>query len=141
MVASSFTKKLALWQKITIGVLLLLVIIYIYRSTRVEKFDTAQSSQDKTLTCTMFFTEWCGYCKKAKPEWERLSSELHGQNINGHQIVFRKIDCDKEPDLAKKYGIEGYPTFKFEVENRVVSYDGGNTYDEFKAFINKLIGN
>ena len=132
------------WQQVlvmlVVGVALWTMMKYVKGMFFVERFEQSESGNNKQLVCTMFYTEWCGYCKKAKPEWDKLMGEMHGQSVNKTNVVFRKIDCDKEVDLAKQYNIQGYPTFKFEMDGKVIDYDGGNTYSEFKNFINRLLG-
>jgi thioredoxin 1 len=49
-----------------------------------------------------FSAEWCGPCRMYGPIMENLSKE---ENIN-----VTKVDVDKEPELAMKYGIRSIPT-------------------------------
>ena len=48
----------------------------------------------------LFFTgsDWCGWCKKAKPEFERLVKE------NPTDVHLVAVNCDEKKDLAKKLG-------------------------------------
>jgi thioredoxin-related protein len=57
-----------------------------------------------------FYTDWCGWCK-------RMDKEVFGdaevaKYCNENFLVFR-VDAEKGegPDLAKKHGVGGYPTF------------------------------
>ena len=49
-----------------------------------------------------FYTTWCKFCTNQNPILEELSE-------NGFWIG--KLDCDKYPEIAKKYGISGFPSF------------------------------
>jgi len=48
-----------------------------------------------------FYADWCGYCNKQQEVLDELSE---------NNFWIGKVDCDKNPELAKKYGIEGLPT-------------------------------
>ena len=144
--------KMKFWQKIVVVVVGLYIVKYLldalkltatlgtllaiknYGNGQTETFDGANS----TLTCTMYYTAWCGYCKKAKPHWEKLTDLLNGQNVNGKKILITKIDCDEQPDVAKQQGIQGYPTFKFDIDGKYLDYNGGHTLDDFKQFITSI---
>jgi thiol-disulfide isomerase/thioredoxin len=49
-----------------------------------------------------FQTDWCGYCRVMEPVVRELAAE---------GFTVRTINGDHEPDLVRRYQIEGYPTF------------------------------
>jgi thioredoxin 1 len=49
------------------------------------------------------WAEWCGPCKMLTPIVESLAQKNQGE------IVFAKLDVDKNPDTAKKFGIRSIP--------------------------------
>ncbi len=51
-----------------------------------------------------FFATWCGPCKLAEPVLEELSEE------HKDKVVIAKIDVDKNPDSAQKFGVMSIPT-------------------------------
>jgi len=67
-----------------------------------------------------FYTTWCSYCKNQNPILEELSE-------NGMWIG--KLDCDKYPDIAKKFGISGFPSF--------ILFKDGIASAQFAGFHNK----
>jgi len=112
------------------------------RALPIETFsgDMEELEEPKSkLTCTMYYTEWCGYCKKAKPEWNKLTDEYNGKNANGKTIIITKINCEENPEIAKQEQIEGYPTFKFSLDGQEVPYNGERTYNAFKEFIDNIV--
>lgn len=55
------------------------------------------------------YTEWCGWCKKLDRETYQDAKVVE----LSRNFVCLKIDAEKEPRLAEKYSIRGYPTIFF----------------------------
>ena len=97
----------------------------------------------------MMYAPWCGWSKKARPEFEKFKDEVHGQNVNGVQVHASVVDSEENKDEVKKHAdkIQGFPTFLVEI------YDGGKhvateivdvserTYDGFVDAIKKITNN
>ena len=54
-----------------------------------------------------FYADWCGPCKMVAPILEELSKEYAGK------IYIYKVNVDKEPELARDFGIQSIPTIWF----------------------------
>ncbi len=52
-----------------------------------------------------FWAAWCGPCKMAAPEVHRTANEMAGR------AVVLKVDTDRHPDLAQRFGVQGIPNF------------------------------
>jgi thiol:disulfide interchange protein DsbD len=53
-----------------------------------------------------FYTDWCGWCK----EMDRVTYRDPKVIALSEKFVCVKVNCDTEPDLSKKYKIQGLPT-------------------------------
>jgi len=51
-----------------------------------------------------FHADWCGPCKYMAPIFDEAARERSGQ------ILFTKLDTDRNPAMSVKYGIRGIPT-------------------------------
>lgn len=72
------------------------------------------------LKLVEFYTTWCSYCNNQTPILNELSE-------GGMWIG--KIDCNKYSDIAKKYGISGFPSF--------ILFKEGIASAQFAGFHNK----
>ena len=67
-----------------------------------------------------FHAEWCGPCKRIKPQIEQFS-QTH------HNVIFLAVDVDQQSSLAEKYSVEAMPTFIFiKQNNQVATVVGAN---------------
>tara|TARA_B100001741_G_scaffold235293_1_gene196305 strand:+ start:612 stop:1142 length:531 start_codon:yes stop_codon:yes gene_type:complete len=87
-----------------------------------------------------FYTEWCPYCKKARPEWNNFKTYVNNiNNTNDYKIKLVSIDCDAQKHIADKYEIEGYPTIKLKYKGEIYDYDAKVTKDNLIEFLNSIV--
>ena len=100
----------------------------------IEHFD----QNDSMPSLKLFYVDWCGYCKNFKPVFDRqLPSVLERENI---QVNLQAIDCESDPDAARKYQVKGYPTLIFESQNNdIVEYQGERSADAIVSWIRGLL--
>lgn len=55
-----------------------------------------------------FYAPWCGHCKSAKPEYEKLKATL-----NRDDVVVAKFDATENDIPHSKCDVQGFPTFYF----------------------------
>ena len=54
-----------------------------------------------------FYADWCMPCKMVAPLLDQLSEEYNGK------VRFYKINTEKDPEVAKVFGISSIPTLLF----------------------------
>ncbi|PKO16730.1 hypothetical protein CVU37_10250 [candidate division BRC1 bacterium HGW-BRC1-1] len=105
-------ERLPLWQKAAVfGVLLMIVLAW-----GVNRLQNAPPGADGLITfsSTMvpdgrpavakFHAEWCGPCKVYAPMFDQTVAEY------GDRLKVARIDIDKNPDVARSFGVKAVPT-------------------------------
>lgn len=91
-----------------------------------------------------FYTGWCGFCVKAKPEYEKLSNEL--KKIK--KIKIARFDCEKYEDFiqneynlfSKGPKIQGFPTILLYKDGIYLkTYEGDRSVESYKQFLSQYI--
>jgi thiol-disulfide isomerase/thioredoxin len=95
----------------------------------------SSASSDNKPAFVAFVADWCGYCKKLKPDWLDFENNYKGKNVN-----VLSVECTKYKDLGKKHNVSGYPTIKYlpnglNDSSGAVDYDGERTSDGFSSFL------
>ena len=118
---------------------------FVYKSNN-EGFSGDSSNlkpESGEVIVALFYAPWCGHCKTFKPDFEKAMGELDGKKaskseIKGKTVRFAKINCDEEQNkpLAKKYGINGYPTVKIlSDDGEAIEYDGERSADGMRQYL------
>ena len=75
----------------------------------------------------LFYADWCGYCTKQQEVLNDLSN---------NNFWIGKVDCDKNPAIAKKYGVTGLPTMILFKNGKIATQLTG--YHDKSQLLNKL---
>ena len=80
----------------------------------------------------IYHMKWCHYCKLAIPEFDKLYTDRSVmQLVKSGKVDLVKIDCELDPEHARRHGISSYPT--------IVLYN--NKYDFFSTAPGELYQN
>jgi len=98
----------------------------------------------------LFHTNWCPYCKKLWPIWDKVKESLDRKIFNGFQLSFVEIDGDKqEADLnyfeaeflksAEKKKIDGFPSIYMIKGDQVYEFEAAPTEENLKEFVKSVL--
>lgn len=113
-------------------ILVIILIFYLYRQRYFDELLTKLGNHEffalnNTRRITLYYAEWCGYCKQFMPTWDRLAADLASSNI-----IFRKIEGDKNPSPD----VDGFPTIIMLTANGTkVKYQGDRSYENVKSWV------
>ena len=80
--------------------------------------------------------DWCGHCKKAAPEFQKLVSASPITLKDGSKVTVKILDADKDKDGIAKYKPRGFPTILIVDGDNTTEYPGERTYDGVVSFLN-----
>ncbi len=82
--------------------------------------DTFEDLVEKNdIVLVDFWAEWCGPCRMAAPHVKQAAKDRAGKAI----VV--KVDTEKHPQLAARYGVRGIPNFVVMKRGAVVQQQAG----------------
>jgi len=92
------------------------------------------SGNSKKARVTMVRADWCGFCKKAMPEWEKLKGEIHDKVVNGYHMVLRDLEQKRdEGEIKKDYSdVNGFPTYVVEVQGPDGKFKKSGTFNSIE---------
>ena len=93
----------------------------------------------KDIWMVEFYAPWCGHCKALEPEWNQAAADLKGK------VRFAKVGATENESLARRFGVQGYPTIKYFDYGKKSSpsdakpFEGGRDAAAIKAFASDLL--
>lgn len=77
-----------------------------------------------------FWAQWCGYCRMVAPAIDALARAKAGL------VKVVRVDVDKAPELAQRFGIRATPTFLlYRNGNKVNEIGGALPGDQLESWI------
>ncbi len=139
-------------------VIILIVILAIFRATNltmgfgvrahlgnlrtsfsIEGFEGQEGSGPVLV---MYYADWCGHCKRAKPQLEAAKGEYRGKV----KIVMINAEDTENASLLKQEDVQGFPTIRYYKSGMPVAgkksdyeeYNGERSKEDFLKFLNRM---
>lgn len=101
----------------------------IYHPGTQEHFSDALANNE--LVVVDFFAEWCGPCKRMHSVFEDLATDKECDNV-----LFIKVDTEKQRGISNQYGITSLPTILLFVDGKLIKrLSGYHSKKELKTII------
>ena len=114
--------------------LLVLVLLRLY-GRRTLGFEGFKSNKEVVIVKA----DWCGHCKKAKPEFQRLVGASPIRLSDGSEVVVRMLDEKGNRDEVQGLGVRGFPTILYISNGQKTEYSGPRTYDGVMGFLQSSV--
>lgn len=82
--------------------------------------------------------DWCGHCKQAAPEFQKLVDASPITLKNGSVANVTMLDADADKDKLAGYKVRGYPTILINNGADPIEYPGNRTYTGVVEYLNSL---
>jgi thiol-disulfide isomerase/thioredoxin len=116
---------------ILLGVTLLLLVFLRLYGRQTLGFEGFKGGKEVVIVKA----EWCGHCKKAKPEFDRLVGASPIRLNDGSEVVVRMLDEGKDKSEVQGLGVRGFPTILYVSNGQKTEYSGPRTYDGVMGFL------
>lgn len=120
-------------KRLLIVVLLLLSLVLLRMSIR---GDLEGFQEEKKVVIAK--ADWCGHCRKAAPEFEKLRQASPIRLADGSQATVEVLDADQNKAEVAALGVKGFPTILGMKGGEKVEYPGERTYDAVVDFLNQM---
>jgi protein disulfide-isomerase A6 len=110
--------------------LILLILLRFYHNRTFEGFS------GKSREVVICKADWCGHCKKAAPEFQKLATASPITLNDGSKATVKILDADKDKSEISKYKVKGFPTVLIVDGGQTTEYPGDRTADGIIQFLN-----
>lgn len=150
----SLKQKLSNNKILIIIILILLLLLYLVSTSKTQgnnkllsKVNNEQkqdnvvkeqmTNQNKKAEFTVYYTTWCGWSKKALAMLQTPDIVNYFNNNPKCSLVL--IDCEKDngPQICKANNIQGFPTMKLIMGDKILDYNGKREPKDIIEFVNR----
>lgn len=100
------------------------------------------SKATEPIKFIFFFSTWCPWSKKARPQWDEFRDEMkaHPVTFGGHSVQLEEYDGDLHEDLLKAHEVKGYPGFVLVTPDGDKHMNEMPTKETFRKFLVACLG-
>jgi thiol-disulfide isomerase/thioredoxin len=139
---SWFTVKTALIVLAALAVLVLvgLIVFGKYPHLLQQGFQGGSSAPPEVPTFTMFYADWCGHCKKAKPDFVEFMGD-GTKTIGSKTVKIEMVNADSGNPKVEAFQVKGYPTFCLQTtDGKITEFKGKRETAGYLEFLNTQLG-
>lgn len=137
--------KMTIFGAILIAILFILISTWAYNTyvkpllnkDYIPNKEFISDTGNNKVNIYFFYTTWCPYCKKARPEWEEFTKNVEKDNLlmENFDINFIEVDAEKDTSLAKDFKIDSYPAIKLFRNDKIYNYDAKPNSNHLMDFL------
>lgn len=112
---------------------------YYLAITGQDFIDLTANSTSKDGFFVFFGTDWCGHCKKFKPQFQDIADKI-GEREEGLArplMIYYQVEKETEHQ-AKLFRVHGYPSLFYIYNNTYWEYEGKREEEDILEWIDKI---
>jgi hypothetical protein len=118
-----------------------ILVVLMYRLWKPAPEAPKRDVRENEATLYFFYTNWCGWSKKAMPEWQKLEATLSKTPYFGTtKVTAERIDADDDVKRATLYEVQGYPTVLLETRQGLYRFTKRPTEAGLVSFLRDTLG-
>ena len=114
-----------------LSILLIILVLLRFNHRTYDGFEDGSSKE--VIICK---ADWCGHCKSAAPEFEKLVSSSPITLKDGSTAKVKMLDADKDKSELSQYDVKGFPTVLFMNNGKSTEYPGPRTSEDIIEYLN-----
>jgi thiol-disulfide isomerase/thioredoxin len=119
-----------------IGALVGLLVLLSIPRTRLLGFEGFQGGSGSGSELLIVKASWCGHCKTAMPEFNRLVAAKSVKLRDGSDVTIRMLDDASDKSEIQALSVRGYPTILYRgPSGDRMEYSGPRTFDGVMGFL------
>ena len=115
-------------KPIFIVIAALFVALVLLKYHKMDAYEEGFAGSSKSVVVCK--ADWCGHCKQAAPEFEKLIAASPLTLKDGTKVTVKVLDADQN--------VRGYPTILIGDGGNMTEYPGPRTYDGLVEFLNQM---
>jgi thiol-disulfide isomerase/thioredoxin len=119
---------------VVLGLALIVLVLLRLYGRRYLGFETFQGGK-AGKEVVIVKAAWCGHCKKAAPDFQRLASASPIRLADGSEVRVRLLDDKANSTEVQGLGVKGFPTILYFSNGQKTEYSGPRTYDGVMGFL------
>ena len=130
----STTSRADMHLYILLGILALILVIFKLYGASILGFQNQYNVGVDQLLIVK--ASWCGHCKRAMPDFERLVSASPITKSDGSSVTVRLLDDAEDKAEISNLNVKGFPTILYRsADGSLSNYNGERSYDGITAFV------
>ena len=97
--------------------------------------EKGQGQEQEMPTFIMYYAEWCGHCKRTKPEFKKLMDENNNKRV---KLLMIDAEIPENKDLVSSQNIKGFPTIRYYptgISDNYDEYSGDRDLQSFASYL------